>query len=139
MKLINVFFLGVLISSCSCSNSIQKDTQKRINAHKEFMRSLSFYGQISNKVLCEKCEFNKYQLVIGLTKTTPGEINLGDRSFQPYYFFDTANQIYLSVPKYLYEAAQKGMNIEKQPGSDLIVNGSVYKFLSDKKYEWLAP
>jgi hypothetical protein len=136
MKNLKLTFIILLF--CSCVNSIQKDTQKNILSHKKFLKSLSFTGIVKGKKYCEECNFNKYQIVLKLEKTDPDEISLGNRSFQPYYFFDSENQLTISVSQSLYESASTGSLSEKHSGSEFLIIGSTkHVLLSAEKYKWL--
>ena len=125
----------------ACNNygkGVRKDTEKNIIEHKKFMRSLSFKGVISERKFCEACEISKYQLKINMTVITPETINLGNQGFQPYYTFDSAKQLTLSVTKNLFEFATTKAEVEKIADSDSIKIGNhSFSILSPKRLIWM--
>ena len=130
--------IAVVFYSCHSRSGIQEETRKIIISNKIFMRTLSFSGEVSEKIFCEKCQLNKYQLIIALKDVSPNNIPFSNQSFQPYYSFNSNTQLSISVVKDLYDLAQKEVTIKKQTNSDyLILGGQEHKFISEKKYKWL--
>ena len=122
---------------CACTNNIQKDTQKNLSLHKEFFKTLSFTG-FSKKKYCEECNFNKYQIILKLEKINPNKIALGNKSFQPYYFFSSESELNISVNQSLYNAIRTGSFVEKKVDADyLVVDNQKYILFSEDKYKWL--
>ena len=133
-----VLLISILFGSCNFGKGVQKEAQQKIIVHKAFIKSLSFNGQLVEKKFCEKCEVNRFQIIIGLNEINPKNIIFSNQFFEPYYFFDLNNRLNISVVKDLYESAQKGLAIEKQANSDYLIIGSQkYKLISDEKYKWL--
>ncbi len=139
MKAIILFNLILLsIFSCNSEQGIRKETQKRILSHKQFIKEISFTGKIYDKVYCNECNFNKYQIKIKIEEMKPDKIELGNLSFQPYYAILSKNEIALSINKEMYEAVEKGLEVTKKPNSNnLSIKSIDYKLLSEKKYEWI--
>lgn len=134
-----IFFLScIALSSFKCKSVIRDEIKKKITTNKNFMKSLSFSGEVSRKVYCEKCKLNKYQLLISINEIRPDSIPINNQSFQPYYSFNSTALLNISVVKELYDLAQKGTVINKHPNSDLLIlNGQTFKFISIEKYQWL--
>lgn len=130
--------ISIVFYSCHYRSAMQEETQKIIISNKTFMRTLSFSGEISEKIYCEKCQLNKYQIIITLKDVSPNNIPFSNQSFQPYYSFNSNTRLNISVVKDLYDLAQNGVTIEKRPNSDyLIVGDQAYKFISEERYKWL--
>lgn len=128
----------LMINSCSCESGIQKETQKRILLHKQFIKEFSFEGKVIDKIYCNECNFNKYQIKIKTNEVINDKIEFGNLSFQPYYFTSANNEITLSVNKELYLVIQKGTQIKKKGGAnDLSIGDKDYKLLSQEKYQWI--
>ena len=120
------------------SSAVQKDARRLFASHKEFFRSVEFSGIITEKEYCNKCQFNRYRLIVELKVKKPGKIELGDLSYPPYYFFNDNNQLVVSVTQQIYNSSEKGHLIGKVMNYDsLIYEGSGYRLLSDYKSEWL--
>ena len=133
-----ITFIVTLFCFSNCTNGLQKDTQRIIISHKNFFKSLAFSGVINEKKYCEKCEFNKYQVIIKLKKTDPEVITLSDKSFQPYYFFSAKTELNISVTQNLYESVKEGTFVEKKRGSNALISESQeYTLLNNKKFQWL--
>jgi hypothetical protein len=141
-KSLQIFFcISVIFSSChdyNYSKGVHRDAERLFKSHKEFFKSLSFGGVISGKKYCEKCQLNKYQIIIDLKEKKPEIIELGNLSYQPYYFFTIKNQLTISVTQHLYESLEKGFLLEKKMDSDsLIWENQQYILLSKEQSQWL--
>ena len=145
-KKLIIFLIGLigLIAVCYFSDyfrfsrAVEKDARRLFASHKEFFRTFEYNGVITGKEYCNKCEINKYKLVIDLKIQKPKIIELGNSSYPPYYFFNDKNQLVVSVTQQIYNAAEKGYLIAKEMNSDsLFFEGSGYRLLSDNKSEWL--
>lgn len=138
MRVVLLYSIMVLISSCDFAKGVKKDTQDQILSHKKFIKNISFIGLVSDLEYCNNCNFNKYQIIIDLKDVNVADVKLGDRSFPPYYTMTLQNKLSLSVDENLYEAVQKGFEIEKKSNSDdLLIKGKSYKILSQVQYEWI--
>jgi hypothetical protein len=108
-------------------------------SHKEFFKSLEFSGVIAEKKYCNECQLNKYEMVVDLREKKPDTIELGNLSYQPYYFFNDKNKLTISVTQQIYNSVEKGSLIEKKMNSDsLTFLGLKYRLLSERKSQWLA-
>lgn len=139
MTLITKLLLSsLLICSCNFGKGVKEETRTNIKVHKMFIKSLSFSGAIVEKIFCEKCELNKFQIVINLKGVSTENISIGNYSFQPYYYFNR-NSLNISVVKELYEFAQRGLTIEKNANSyNIIVGDKEYKLINlTEEYKWL--
>jgi hypothetical protein len=140
-KVIELFIVSFAFFSCDNINyakGVHKDAERLFISHKTFFRSLAVNGMVSEKKYCEKCHFNKYQIIIALKEEKPEAIELGNLSYHPYYFFIGKSQLNISVTQQLYDSVKEGSLIEKKTQSDsIILGGQQYRLLSDKKSEWL--
>lgn len=131
-------FILLTFFSCNSENGVKKEIQNNILMHKKFIRESSFKGKIYDKVQCNQCNFNKYQIKIKIDEMRPNKIELGNLSFQPYYSVILKKEITLSVNKELYEATEKGLEVEKKANSNtLVVMNKDYRLLNEKKYTWM--
>lgn len=139
MKLIILLnFILLTLFSCNSERGIKNEIQTNILSHKKFIKESSFEGKIDDKIYCEECNFNKYQIKIKINKMQPDNIGIGNLSFQPYYVIASKNEISLSVNKEMYEAAEKGTEVTKKPNANsLYLNNKEYKLLSEEKYKWI--
>ncbi len=141
--MIRIGFIAIIfIVHLSCENKyakgVQKDTQTMIRSQKYFVKSISFDGEVSEKKFCDKCEFNKYQIIVQLKEMDPKTIPLSNQSFQPFYFFQSTDKLTLSVTQELYESVTSGTLIKKEKESNfLIINEKKYRLLSEKELEWM--
>jgi len=120
------------------SKGAQTDVQRNFESHKQFIKSFSFKGTLEKKIFCERCDKNKYQFLIALEMKKPDTINLGFRSYPPYYSMSKENELNLSVTKGVYEVISVGEIIMKGGDSDdLRLGDQNYKLLSQKKRLWL--
>jgi hypothetical protein len=141
-KSVNLLFcISLLFCACDDLNyakAIKKDEERLFESHKKFFKSLAINGVISEKKYCEKCQLNKYQIIIELKEKKPEVIELGNLSYQPYYFFNNKNQLILSVTKNIYDSTKNGLFTEKKANSDSLICGAKqYNLLSGKKSQWL--
>lgn len=139
MKAIILFNL-ILVSffSCNSKQGIRKETQKQILSHKQFIKQISFKGKIIDKIYCNECNFNKYQIKIETKERRPDNIELGNLSFQPYYVIPSRNEITLSISKAIYESVEIGLEVIKNPNANnLSIKRMDYKLLSEEKFEWI--
>jgi hypothetical protein len=136
-----LFCIIAVFSSCENINyakSVHKDAERLFRSHKDFFKSLAFSGVVSEKKYCEKCQLNKFQIMINLKEKKPEIIDLGNLSYQPYYFFNNENQLIISVTQYLYGSMKEGSLVEKKMYSDsLIRERQQFILLSEKKSLWL--
>jgi PBP1b-binding outer membrane lipoprotein LpoB len=133
---LNILF--IVLNGCNSENSVQKETQKRILTHKQFIYNISFEGIVIDKMYCNECNFNKYQIKIKSDNIINEKIEFGNLSFPPYYWISGRNEIILSVNKKLYDATQKEFQVKKIVNSTrLFINNKDYKLLNQKKYEWI--
>lgn len=131
-------FILLTFFSCNSGNGIRKEIENNIFVHKKFIRESSFTGKIYDKVQCNQCNFNKYQIKIKIDEMKPDKIELGNLSFQPYYSVILKKEITLSVNKELYEATEKGLEVVKKANSNtLLVMNKDYRLLNEKKYKWM--
>jgi len=131
-------FILLTILSCKNEQGIQKETQNRILFHKNFIRQIYFEGIVSDKIYCNECHLNKYQVKVKVSTMRPEKIELGNLSFQPYYSILEEKEITLSVNKKLYDATDKGIKIIKKTNSNnLSIKNKDYKLISEKKYKWI--
>ena len=131
-------FILLTFFSCNSEHGIKKEIQNNILLHKKFIRESSFKGKIYDKVQCNQCNYNRYQIKIKIDEMKPDKIGLGNLSFQPYYSILLKNEITLSVNKELYEVTEKGLEVVKKANSNtLLVMDKDYGLLSEKKYEWI--
>ena len=139
MRVILLFnFILLTFFSCNSEYRIQEEIQNNIFLHKKFIRELSFKGKIYDKIQCDQCNFNKYQIKIKIDEMKPDKIGLSNLSFQPYYSILSKDEITLSVSKELYEATGKGLDVEKKSNSTtLLVMNKDYKLLSEKNDKWM--
>lgn len=143
MKNLIHVFLSIIMISYSCDNynftkGVYKDAERLFESHKKFFKSLAFKGVISERKYCEKCQLNKYQVIIDLKEKWPDTIGIGDLMYPPYYSFNEKNQLNISLAKNLYDSLKEGMLIEKKIDSDsLICDSKKYSILSHKKSQWL--
>ncbi len=122
----------------SCSPGVKNDSQHKFTRHKKFLKEISFSGYISGRKFCEKCKFDKYQIIIDLNETYPKEIDTSLRSFESYYSFNEKNQLILSVTRDIHESALNGLVCKKLLNSDnLIIVGYNYSLLSSDEDKWL--
>ena len=140
-KSINLLLLGSLLF-CAChldySKNVRRDAERLFKSHKEFFKSLSFGGVISGKKYCGNCQLNKYQIIIDLKYKKPEIVELGNLSYQPYYFFTNEEQLNISVTRRIYESLENGFHLEKNMDSDsLICRNSQYILLSKEQSQWL--
>jgi len=133
--------ISMILSSCDYVNftkGVKNDSEKIFVSHKKFFKSLFFNGTISEKKYCAKCQFNKYQIIIDLKEKEPKTIDIGNFSYQPYYFFNDKNQLTISVTPNLYESVKAGLFIEKKMDSDSLTSERLqYDLLSDKESQWV--
>ncbi|WP_395058792.1 hypothetical protein [Flavobacterium sp.] len=128
----------VMISFCNCESGIQRETQKRILSHKQFIKEFSFEGIVVDMIYCSECNFNKYRIKIKINEAITNKIEFDNLAFEPYYSTSTNDTLTLSVSKKLYDATQKGIQINKKASSnDLSIEGKDYKLLSQEKYQWI--
>jgi len=131
-------FILLNFFSCNSEHGVTKEIQNNILSHKKFIRESSFEGKIGDKVYCNRCNFNRYQIKIKIEAMQPDEIGISYLSFQPYYAMASKNEITLSVNKELYEAIEIGQDVVKKMNSNsLSVKKKDYRLLSEKKYEWI--
>ena len=136
-----IVFLSILLivtNRCNRESGIQKDTQKRILLHKQFIKEISFEGKVTDKIYCNKCDFNKYQIKITSDDIVIDKIEFSNLSFAPYYSIPANNEIILSVNKELYDVIQKEYQIKKTKNSNsLSIKNMDYRLLSQEKYIWI--
>lgn|GEM_PF-5350632 len=132
----NIFL--ILVNNCDFVNEVQGDTQKNILLHKQFINEISFKGMVIEKIYCNKCNFNKYQLKIQSNDIDNDKIKIGNLSFPPYYWILKENKILLSVNKELFEETKKNSQLVKLKNSSYIsIDNRDFLLLNQKKYLWI--
>jgi hypothetical protein len=134
--------LLIVFSLTTCDHKyargVKQDTQRIFSDKKEFINSFSFRGIVGEKKYCERCELNKYQLVLNLEEMNPTIVALSNQAFQPYYFFGKTNQLTIAVTSGLYNLLKEGTIVSKESSSDFINYGDAkFRLLSEKKTKWL--
>jgi hypothetical protein len=138
MVVLRFLIIASIFYSCGLSSGVKKDTQNRILSHKEFIRSLEFSGRASEKIYCQECKYNMYQVVIDIDEINPEISRLSDRSFPPYYFFESDRRLNISLTKSAFDSVKENIVINKKADSDsLLINGMAFRLLNKGKYEWL--
>ena len=138
MKIMIFLCSILLINTNSCDNNIQKENQKKIFSHKQFINDFSFEGLVTEKIYCEKCNLNKYQITIKTNSLTREKVEFSNLSFEPFYKILENNKITFSVTKEVYDSTQKNLQIVKKSGSNgLLIKNKFYPLLNNKKFEWM--
>jgi hypothetical protein len=130
---------SMIYGTCNYSKAVEKETMKKIVAHKEFLRGLSFDGVVRKKIHCDSCQVNKYRLVVNITDYSPKDVLLSNQFFEPYYSIDTLTKSFnLTVSKTIFEISESGMEVGKASASDsLILGGKPHLWLNEEKYKVL--
>ena len=124
--------------SCSYASDVEKNAKKQIVNHKKFIHDLEFAGIIYDMKFCNECNSNRYVIVIKLNQFDDSIINIGYKSFQPYYFFYESNFLNLSLNNSTYNKLKIGLEISKKQYSNLInVDGDEYVILSEIENMWI--
>lgn len=136
-----MLLLMTMFISCRYSNyadGVKSDTKKSFLLHKFFFNKMAFSGTIVEKKYCAECDLNKYQITINLKYTEPKNIDIGNMSFQPFYFFSSNQQLTISVTKDTFDGFEQGWQVEKRSNSDTLASGlKKYNLISKGATQWL--
>ena len=83
----------IMLNSCNYGYGVKKETQKKILTHKQFIKDIFFEGKVIDKIYCNECNFNKYQIKINTNETINEKVELSNLSFPPYYSISKNNEI----------------------------------------------
>jgi len=134
--------LCLLFLYCSCQlfdfgKGVKKDTKRIFSEKKQFIYNASFAGIIKEKRDCNKCDLNKYSLVIKLDSgsTKP---SFTDANYSPYYNYENDTVLLISVSKQLFQLANTNDGIKKEPSSsNIIIHDKSCMLLSSQKDIWI--
>jgi hypothetical protein len=142
MRITTILFLTFCFQIGGClqmkkfSNGVVADTQKNFSSHKNFIRQIAFEGILTKRVLCQKCTMNMYQVEIKLLEISE-KPDFGKSQYPPYYIFEDADRLTISVSKEFFETAKENDIIIKYSGSRMLKLGDrSVSYLSEDENEW---
>lgn len=140
-----MFFLKVLMFFCflliGCdyiknATGVSNDSAYNFKSHKQYLVSLPLIGEVIEKNICINCKYNKYRIKVKLNNFISDSINIGFRSYEPFYSIEE-NKISLSVNEEIYFAVKLNAEcIKKSNSKYLIANEQSFKILSDDEKKW---
>lgn len=145
MKKIIVYLITLLLLIGLCysatiwdfARGVRYSTRNNIELHKNFMKSFSAKGIITEKIICNSCNINKYQIIAELDDFNIEDIELVNRVFLPYYTI-SSNKLNLSVNREIYDNVSIGDSILKIKNSDnLKINNNDFLIINKTKFIWL--
>ena len=138
MRTITPLLFVISILFFSCDSGIPGDTRQKIPAYKGFISGLSFNGTVTEKIYCDSCYYDKYQIVINLYDLKPNDFDSAYRELRPFYYFKGKQKLTICVTKGIFEYAREGLLVKKLPGSNsLLMMNQIFLLLDKDKTIWL--
>ncbi len=141
MKLTLCLLILTCFSGCDYvkyAKAIKEETITKFNVNKEFVKRVSFVGDVIEKTTCEDCQgVYKYRVKLQLNKLSE-KPNISNIQFNPYYSFENDSIVVISISKNLYDRMILRDRLSKKNNSlYLIRNNQEYQYLSKEKDKWL--
>ncbi len=119
------------------AQGVRNDFILSFKKHKQYIVSLPLNGEIIEKNKCIDCNINKFRIKIKLINFNIDTVNIGFRSYEPFYTMEDQS-IILSVNKQIYDQIEVNTEIFKKANSNyLIINKLAYRILSDDENKWI--
>jgi hypothetical protein len=137
LKVIMLFisvFLGC--EHIKFAKGVKDESSQRFKQHKLFLTSFAFIGEVIEKKYCEECNYNKYVIKIRLSNANLDTVNIGFRSYEPYYKMENET-ISISVNKKTYDNIDINTKSVKVANSkNITINSKTFIILSEQENMW---
>ena len=120
------------------AKGVKNDTERIFIQKKQFFMTFAFNGIINQKLYCDNCKFNKFQIVIKPYILDKALLNISNSSFEPYYNFSFQDSLIISVNKSLFDFLNVHDTINKYSNSAYgITKDSTFLLLNLKENSWI--
>lgn len=142
-KIFSIAIAVICIFESGCfpqeyANGVKNDSLKTLKLKKQFFTAFSFNGIVYNKLYCNHCKVNEFQIVIRPYEINNVLLNISNVSYNPYYDFSYQDSLVVSVSKELFNYTELRDTVKKYSNSRyLTCKDSNFLILNLKDSVWM--